>query len=269
MQCSCWADPSWSLIPSNLKVVHLTTYEDRWCCSLVVWSRHAEQNISFFASSFKPPTQEPCHFLLLFHIYLICFPFFHRVASFAGGRLLLKPNHSSDMSWNEIHWSRDGNSWSWKWGYWPKYGSKPNKRWKWQMIAVYSCPILMHRSGPHGCALAKYEHASRACENGVGVKPNGCYHAVWQTSSSQSPRNAMDGTQVPIIAQTSGNGKLFQQSLNLLQKQVHASLDTHKHTHTNLNCTSSSDSSPALLVMSTLAFLHTTLLNLRPTPCNT
>ena len=41
----------------------------------------------------------------------------------------------------------------------------------------------------------------------------------------------MDGTQVPIIAQTSGNGKLFQQSLNLLQKQVHVSLDIHTHTH--------------------------------------
>ena len=214
---------------------------------------HQRRSLAIFCFSFS----NTCFAFVFFSVLLFCWR--------------LKPNCSSNRLWNEIHRRMNRNSRSQKWRYWPEYGSKPNKRWKWQTIAVYSCPILMHRSGPHSCTLAKYKHASRACENGVGVKPNGCYHAVWQTSSSQSPRNAMDGTQVPIIAQTSGNGTLFHQSLNLLQKQVHASLDTHKHTHThtNLNCTSSSDSSPALLVMSTLAFLHTTLLNLRPTPCNT
>ena len=33
MQCSCRVDLSWFLIPSNLKVVHRTTYDDWRCCS--------------------------------------------------------------------------------------------------------------------------------------------------------------------------------------------------------------------------------------------
>ena len=51
LQCSWRLDCSWSLIPSNLKGVHPMTYDDRRYHSPMVWSGHAEANISFFASS--------------------------------------------------------------------------------------------------------------------------------------------------------------------------------------------------------------------------
>ena len=82
---------------------------------------------------------------LFFILDLLSFSLF--VAFFAGGWLLLKTNRSSKM-WNQFCWSMDSNSWSWKRGYRPKYGSKPYKKWNQQMITIYSCPISMCKVQP-------------------------------------------------------------------------------------------------------------------------
>ena len=94
--------------------------------------------------------------LSLFHMY-IGFTFLLSLhCFFAGDWLLLKPNSSSNMLWNEF--AR-----------------------VWMEIPVCLCPILMRKVWPAQLPLAKYEHASRAHEHVNQIRPTSFEHAtcVW------------------------------------------------------------------------------------------
>ena len=109
MQCSSRMDFSWSLIPSDLKVVHSVMYDDCQCHFGTVATRRAEHLVHhlivnkqpvLFTTGFSLQGVLPFSVCFLFFVFWICFPFSLRCLFFlffAGGLLLLKPNRSSDL----------------------------------------------------------------------------------------------------------------------------------------------------------------------------
>ena len=97
----------------------------------------------------------PFSVCFFFFIYGICFPFFS--ALLFCWRLLLQQH----VKW--ICSSMDRNSWLKKRGYWPclEHGSEQEMK-----VADDKCCVRFRcvKCSPHGCTLAKYEHASWACE---------------------------------------------------------------------------------------------------------